>query len=144
MIDINNCFLTPSQWWWLYQGNIEHIFFNQRHLKKKKFYHSRVWLATHYQLSQSQTTLAFMHLHLWSHKHWPLLVENSRAWPLELQVILGTAVSARNQVKGLGLEPLKSSWKPKALVSFTPTITLSIAQPPRGMPETANIQWHKF
>ena len=37
----------------------------------------------------------------------------------------------------MGLELLKSSWKPKALVSFTPTSTLSMAQPARGIPGTA-------
>lgn len=65
----------------------------------------------------------------------PLSLLNSRAFPTELHVILGTALSVSNQWWGSGTIMAKSSWKLSLFVSLTPIITLSRPHSARCTPE---------
>lgn len=74
----------------------------------------------------------------------PLSRLNSRAFPTELQVILGTALSVSNQWWGSGTIKAKSSWKLSLFVSLTPIITLSSPHSARCTPDNSQIQQLKM
>lgn len=64
----------------------------------------------------------------------PLSLLNSKAFPRELHVILGTALSVSSQLSGLGTIIAKSSRKCSLFVSFTPIMTLSNPHSALGTP----------
>ena len=73
-------------------------------------------------------------LHVHKTTSLPPFLLNSRAFPLESQVILGTALSVWNQVNMSGIMAAKSSWKPSRFVSLTPIVTLSRPHSARFIP----------